>query len=203
MQRYWLRIIIGALATFGIGMLVFAGVRHGAEKVERLKDTAEPINIPLALIPFTVDGQRLGTLRGLRVVRSAPERVSRLEFRVRLNEGADSSLAGDCVLTIRDVERIDAKDTFHCAKAADTATMGLSEIGSVELRNGRVLTLVAPKGALDNFKLDVPVDADSAAIAAVKAESLAAAAESTANEAVRKALPRAKPEAGVTPQPRP
>ena len=43
MQRYWLRIVIGALATFGLGMLAFTGVRSGASKIERLKDTAEPL----------------------------------------------------------------------------------------------------------------------------------------------------------------
>lgn len=204
MQRYWLRIVIGALATFGLGMLAFTGVRSGASKIERLKDTAEPINIPLAFIPFTVDGQRLGTLRGLKVLRSEPERVSFLEFRVKLDASADSAIGANCLLNVRDPQHIDAKNTFRCLGAADTAGMGLEQVGTVELGMGRLVPLVAPKGALDSFDFDVDVDPDSAAAAAeaeVRADSIATAAESTAIEAVKKVQPRPKATTRVSPAP--
>ncbi len=205
MQRYWLKIVVGALATFTIGMLVFAGVRHGASKIERLKDTAEPIDIPLAFIPFTVDGRRLGTLRGLRVLRSEPNRVSFLEFRVKLDQIGDSALSGKCLLNVRDPQHIDAKDTFRCIGEADTAGLGLQQVGTVELRDGHLLPLVAPKGVLDSFDFNIDVDQDSLATEAaeVRADSIATAAESTAVEAVKKAQPRPKATTTVTPAPTP
>ncbi len=161
MQRYWLKILIGALATFGVGMLFFTVVRGGARKIERLKDTSEPINIPLAFIPFTVDGQRLGTLRGLRVLRSTPEKVERLEFRVKVEAGADSVLPEGCMLTVRDPEHIDGKNAFECLMAKDTAGKGLALVGHVEFPEGRVISLIAPQGTLDSFNFAFHHDADS------------------------------------------
>ena len=62
MQRYWLRIALGALAVFVLGMTAISIYRNGRAKVEELANSADPITIPLAILPFQVDGDRMGRI---------------------------------------------------------------------------------------------------------------------------------------------
>ena len=84
MTRYWARIILGALAIFLVGTSIYYAAQSGKRRVRAIAESADPITIPLAFIPFKVDGKDLGTLSRLQILRSSPKQVEAVNFRVKL-----------------------------------------------------------------------------------------------------------------------
>ena len=98
MRNYWLRIGLGAFGVFAVGMLLWNLGQAGKRRVEHMVESADPITIPLALIPFQVDGQSLGTLRQVQILRSDPKKVEAVNFRVRLADSIADARLESCVL---------------------------------------------------------------------------------------------------------
>jgi hypothetical protein len=90
MRNYWLKILLGALGIFAVGMVGVAIVRSGVAKVNSVVHSDEPITIPLGLVPFALAGERLGKLDHVTLYRESPNHVSEVELNVDL---ADSLLA--------------------------------------------------------------------------------------------------------------
>lgn len=90
MRKYWFRIFMGAFAIFAIGMIGVTLARKGIAKVHRVVDSDDPLTIPLAFVPFVLDGERLGNLEELVIHRDTPRQVRSVELEVDL---ADSLLA--------------------------------------------------------------------------------------------------------------
>lgn len=174
MRNYWLRIVLGALAIFGVGMVLWSMVRAGRHRVEEVVHSDAPITIPLAFIPFKVDGRDLGTLSRLEILRQAPGQVKALNFRVKLADSASENALASCVMVAgNDGKDIGTSNTFTCSTSADTAGRGLEAIGRIETQSGRTFVLLAQQGALRNF--DVSADVDS------KADSITAHYEQMAD----------------------
>ncbi len=190
MSGYWVRIAIRALVIFGIGMLVWTGVRRGKAKVESIANSADPLRIPLAFISFKLDGRDLGTLNRLEILRTSPKKVRAVNFRVKLANPADSATLAQCLLVAQgDVRR--RKDnvtiegntvSFNCAQAGDTAGRHLVPLGALETTTGGTFTLLAPREVLTSFDFSTDAAADSAREAAqALADSITDAADSTAS----------------------
>ena len=90
MRNLWIRILMGAVAVFAIGMVAVALLRHGAGQVREVVQGDGPITIPLAFIPFQLNGNRLGFLDRVTIHREAPTKVSSIRLEVKL---IDSLLA--------------------------------------------------------------------------------------------------------------
>ena len=60
MTRYWIKIAVGALLIFALGMAVWFGVRKGVGAVHVVMDTDQPISIPVKFATFRLDGVPLG-----------------------------------------------------------------------------------------------------------------------------------------------
>jgi hypothetical protein len=90
MRNYWLKILLGALGIFAVGMIGVIIVRSGIAKVNSVVHSDEPITIPLGLVPFALAGERLGKLDHVTLYRESPDHVSEVELTVNL---ADSLLA--------------------------------------------------------------------------------------------------------------
>ena len=86
MRNYWMKIFLGAFAIFAIGMIGVTLVRSGIAKVNAVVEGDDPIELPLGFIPFTLAGERLGTLDRLVLVRDAPRRVTAVELSVELTD---------------------------------------------------------------------------------------------------------------------
>ena len=86
MRNYWLKILLGALGVFAVGMIGVTIVRSGIAKVNSVVEGDGPISIPLGLIPFVLSGERLGNLDRVTLNRDAPSRVSDVELEVNLND---------------------------------------------------------------------------------------------------------------------
>ena len=90
MRSYWLKILLGALGVFAIGMIGVSLVRGGIAKVSSVVEGDGPITIPLGLIPFVLAGERLGKLDRVTLNRESPSRVTDVELEIDL---ADTLLA--------------------------------------------------------------------------------------------------------------
>jgi len=90
MRSYWMRIALGALAIFTVGMIGRSLINHGIGSVKGVVEGSGPLSIPLAFIPFELSGNKLGTFERVTLERTAPRSVSSVRIEVKL---ADSALA--------------------------------------------------------------------------------------------------------------
>jgi len=131
MRAYWLKIIAGMLGIFVVGYGIVYTVRRGVQTGRQVVETAEPISIPLAFIPFNLDGVRAGSVRRLTILRDQPKSVT--GFRIRV-EVADPEvyrvLTSGCVLSVDNPTQLNNRTTFHC-QPADSSMV---EFGQVEVR---------------------------------------------------------------------
>lgn len=146
MRGYWLRIIAGALGIFAVGFGVISVARAGKSRVRQVTQTADPITIPLAFIPFNLDNSRVGTIRRLTILRREPKSVTGFRIRVELSEPEVlRSLSADCVMVVDHPTQLSNRTNFRCLPADTT----LVEFGRVEL-------LAETGGARVDFPLYLP-----------------------------------------------
>jgi len=186
MQRYWVRIAVGALAVFFIGMVCISLVRSVIASVQALAKSDRPIGIPLALLPFRLAGDQLGTVRRLELLRSSPSEVSGVRLTVRLQDSADAESLRDCAVTLRGHEVFGGREGFVCSSPADSAAEHLEKIGDIVVEpGGLVRALLVPGDHAANWRADLyDTAAARAELEALKAERLA---DSTARAVVIRA----------------
>jgi hypothetical protein len=198
MNRYWMRIVLGALGIFLVGTAVFYAARSGRQRVAQVVASSEPITIPLAFIPFKVDGRELGTLSRLQIMRSSPKQVEALNFRVKLADSVADERLGGCILVAGDngmnfqANHINPNAMFHCATAGDTAGKNLAPLGSIETQRGNTFVLLSGADALRNFDMQTNgnTNAQADSISAVyekMADSVQQAADSMSSAAEARA----------------
>lgn len=205
MRNYWLKIILGAFAVFAVGMVVVTMIRSASSNIEAIADGTGPITIPLALVPFELDGQRAGTIRRLVIFRDSTQEPTSVEVTIAVSDSAAAARFGSCILAIRQ-RQTDAGGTsthpnaFNCLQAADTAGKDLVQFGELRLRDqeGRY-ALFAPRDQVEELKsksserLTASEEAareaeDSARVARERfADSLTEAADSAHEAAIRAA----------------
>jgi hypothetical protein len=193
MRSYWLRILLGALAVFAIGMVGVSMIRRGRAKVTEVMAGTGPLTIPLPFVPFQLDGNKLGMVEQLVVNRNAPKKVSSVDLQVKLDDSllvqglagcrlaanleSDSTKPGDVNVH---VNQMGEKAFFFCAKS-DSA---LVPFGTVTLEPGHVsVPLLVPTSLAETLQSGRWGDesADSADAMAERADSIATAAEAMAD----------------------
>ena len=148
MRNYWLKILLGALGVFAIGMIGVSLVRGGIAKVGSVVEGDGPITIPLGLIPFVLAGERLGKLDRVTLHRESPSRVSGVELRVNLSDSLLAQGLAGCRLAAnfegdssdRGVNiRVSRDDNgaFHCVPV-DSTPADLVEYGVAVFQPGDV-----------------------------------------------------------------
>ena len=209
MRTYWLRILLGALAVFAVGMIGITFARRTRDTVTAVVAGSGPLSIPLPFVPFELEGNTLGKLERLVVNREAPKKVSSVDLEVKLDDSllvqglagcrlaanleSDSSKSGD--INFRS-HRLEDQAFFFCAKSDS----GLVEFGTVKLAPGDVtVPLLVPVSLAEQMRAGNwgdHDDADSADVLAERAESLAdraeAAADSIAEQAGQQAAASAR-----------
>ena len=194
MRTYWLRIVLGALAVFVVGMIGIHFARRTRDTVTAVVAGSGPLSIPLPFVPFELEGNKLGRLERLVVNREAPKKVSSVDLEVKLDDSllvqglagcrlaanleSDSSKSGD--INFR-THRLEDRAFFFCAKSDS----GLVEFGTVKLTPGDVsVPLLVPVSLAEQMRSGNWGDhdnADSADVLAERAESLAGKAEEVAD----------------------
>ena len=193
MRNYWMRIVLGAIAIFAVGMIGISLVRRGLHGVREVAEGTGPITVPIAFVPFKLDGRKLGTLNKLVLYRTAPKELSSVELEVKL---ADSVLARGlegCRLAAnldesrnrgrRQVEVGSlSSGVFSCLKGDDPASQ-FQDFGRAVFQPGNVsVPLLLPRDMVDDLKegnFDSGEDS-AAALSEAQADSIADAMEAQA-----------------------
>ena len=143
MRNYWLKIALGSLVIFAVGMAIASMVNKGRNAVHDLAVGTGPITVPLlGAVPFVLDGERLGSVSQLTMYRSAPKIPSSFRVVVSLPDSVPSERLGRCIILV-DPERsssgrhfdINAKTAFRCLASADTAGKELEPFGTLAIRS--------------------------------------------------------------------
>jgi hypothetical protein len=164
MRSYWMRIALGALAIFVVGMIGLSVVRRGIGRVHGVVHGSGPISIPLPFVPFKLQGDKLGSLERVTLRREAPNRVTSVELEVKLSDSALARGLEGCRLAAN-VDRkvpgppgIDThgrpfgEGSFWCAKE-DSADTSLVEYGQAVFHPGDVtVPLFLPRGLVDELQ---------------------------------------------------
>lgn len=144
MNRYWLRIALGALGIFVVGMLVIGFTRRGVEKVKELA-AQDHFSIPMAFLPFQLDGHRLGRLERVGVTRSTDGQLQGFQFVARLDSGEAAPAPGQCLVGLPDVGNLGGGAKFVCLAASDSASGSYVPFGTVTFTpDGLERTLYVP-----------------------------------------------------------
>jgi len=196
MKNYWMRIALGAAAIFIVGMLGVTLVRRGIGRVHGVVHGSGPISIPLAFIPFKLNGDKLGSLERVTFLRDAPNRVTRVELEVKLSDSVLARGLEGCRLAANldsetpgppgiNVHRGPfAEGSFWCAKE-DSADVALVEYGQAVFHPGDVaVPLLLPRSLVDELQ-NIDLGHDSTPpVAKAEVDSIMAATELSA-DAVR------------------
>jgi hypothetical protein len=191
-----MRIALGAVAIFIVGMIGLSLVRRGLGRVHGVVHGSGPISIPLTIIPFKLQGDKLGSLQRVTLLRDAPNRVTRVELEVKLSDSALARGLEGCRLAANldsdvpgrpgiNVQRGPFPEgSFWCAKK-DSADTSLVEYGQAVFHPGDVtVPLFLPRGLVDELQ-NIDLGHDSTPpVARVEVDSIREATELSA-DAVR------------------
>lgn len=189
MRNYWMRIALGALAIFAVGMIGHTLVHRGIDSVKGVVHGSGPISIPLAFIPFQLNGDKLGSLERVTLRRETPNRVTSVELEVKLGDSLLARGLEGCRLAANldsetpgppgiNVHRGPfAKGSFWCAKG-DSADAALVEYGQAVFHPGDVtVPLFLTQSLVDELQnLDLGHDS-TPPVARAQVDSITAATE--------------------------
>lgn len=172
MKLYWIKIIAGALAIFTVGMVIRAGINKGRDRIHSITETSDPITIPfpLGIMPFRLDGTRLGNVERVTLLRDSPKGISNIRVMVKLADSVSPERLKQCMLVIEDPQRINENTTFRCQ--ADTTGLALVPYGQIEIEGlDASFPLLLTAAAVADLRTDsadarMEADADSIANAA-------------------------------------
>jgi hypothetical protein len=152
MRNYWLRIIVGAVAIFAVGMVGVTLARQGIGRVRGVVEGSGPITLPVGFLPFKLDGEKLGTIESIRIMRNAPKEVRSVNFVVRLADSVSPGRLEPCILVAEGFEDINDKTTVLCSTAEDTVGENLVAVGTIKLRRSdRSFRLFMPREAIQEI----------------------------------------------------
>jgi len=132
--KYLIRIAVGALVVFIAGLGAFQMVRggrrvtdYGRAVIDSLKHGSGPVAVRLPFVPVFVDGERLGTLDSVVLLRHERDSIEGLRIVMKPRDGGARERLASCTIEITSLENLDLAHAFSCA--GDTA--GLAPFGMV------------------------------------------------------------------------
>jgi hypothetical protein len=178
MRNYWIKIVLGALGIFFVGMIIVTAVKSARTKITRTMESIDPIPLPVAFLPFRLDGVKLGSLSKLVLLRDLPNQVSGVDLVVSLADSVSPRRFHDCLLAVDDVEHINDKTSFRCERG-DTAGARLAPFGFVRFKNTEdsVPLLLPTASVQDMRKLRFNLSQHGFSVTSIE-DSLAEAVES-------------------------
>lgn len=160
-----MRIALGALAIFVVGMVGISLVRRSIGGVRAVAEGTGPISLPIAFVPFKLNGEKLGTVRRVVLHRDAPKRVKSVELAVKLEDSLMAhGLAGCRLAANLDSEQpatsrgseieVDAMidGVLSCIPSGDTTSF-FQEFGHVVFQPGDVsIPLLLPSDIVKDLQ---------------------------------------------------
>src|SRR6476660_2183373 len=164
MRNYWLRIVVGAVAIFSVGMIGVTLARQGAGRVRSVVEGTGPLSLPIAFVPFKLDGQKLGTVSKIVLQRDAPKRISSVQVQITLPDSVLArGLAGCRLLANFEQDRHTRGDIkgrvgprapsiFSCVHGKDSVS-GFQQFGDAVFQPGGVsVPLLLPDDIVTDLK---------------------------------------------------
>jgi len=142
MDRYWVRIGVGAAAVFCVG---FVGITVAKKGVAELKTAAwGPVqrilqDVPRHLLNFRLEGRRVGQVRSIDVSNEGEWTPKSVAMTVQLDRQADLDLISDCSLATEEFEHGRNEVNFRCASAEDIDDDHLVQIGEIRFQPADVV----------------------------------------------------------------
>jgi hypothetical protein len=154
MNRYWIRIALGVLLVFGLGMSALAAARKGEAEVRGFLATASSrIPLRLASLKFRFDGRSLGDVTGVSVERAGPNDLGRIVLRVGLADPADPAEFANCNFTADDIRHLDSRTGFRCAEGSELNSAELVKMGEIILEPGaQSRPLYLPRAEVERWR---------------------------------------------------
>ncbi|MEP6574002.1 MAG: hypothetical protein ABJD11_14965 [Gemmatimonadota bacterium] len=146
MKNYWTKIALGVLLVFGIGMGAVYGAKAMGGKISHAMNSTDPISLPIAFVPFKLNGTKLGSVDKVILLRTEPRHIASAKVILELTDPGSVSKLQGCSLALDDVEHLNEHTTFRCASA--DSEQGLTSIGYAIIR-----------GTTDSFPLLMPTKA--------------------------------------------
>lgn len=195
MRNYWLRIALGAAAIFTVGMIGVTLARQGVGRVRGVVEGSGPITLPLAFIPFKLDGQKLGNVNRVVLLRDSPKRISAVEVEVKLRDSLIARGLAGCRLAANfDAQHSPTGARVHPGSLStgvfscidrNMPTPQFQEFGRAILQPGNVtVPLLLPNDIVDDLKqghFGSDNEDSLAAVAEAKADSIAEVADARAD----------------------
>lgn len=139
MNRYWLRIGLGIVLVFALGISAMAAVKKGKAEVRSFLATAGTrLPLKLASLKFRFEGRPIGAVTGIDIQRTGAGDPGRVTIRVALTDPADLEPLRDCSLTLDDVAHINDRTGFRCADGSELDAGDLVKTGAVVFEPGSV-----------------------------------------------------------------
>jgi len=131
MRSYWVKIILGACAIFAVGYVGVIAIRQTKHRIQSIAESSDPVSIPLAFLSFTLDGQKAGTFKMVRLDRDSPKSLAGITVRIALADSADAARIKSCVITLEGNGRdFDPSRGFRCL-TPENVDSSLVEFGEV------------------------------------------------------------------------
>lgn len=151
--KYWLKIILGMLAVFAVGMVVATGIKQGNRRVHALIEGTESVTLPMLGAPFMLGDAKLGAIQSMRIERDTPKQVSGFHLKVRLDDPQALETLATCQISLDDFESIDEHSRFICVDPADSVAQDMQQFGTITFQpSGQVHVLLAPAKVRDEMR---------------------------------------------------
>jgi hypothetical protein len=199
-----MRIALGALAIFCVGMVARSLINRGIGGVRGVVEGSGPISIPLAFVPFKLEGDKLGSLERVTLVRESPQKVTSVELEIELSDSVVARGLEGCRLAANldsegegrssvNIERSPFEHgTFWCA-GSDSASLALVEYGHAVFHPGDVtVPLLLPPDLVNELQsLDLGGDR-TPPLSEAQIDSIAEVARAEAQAEVSRELRRTR-----------
>jgi hypothetical protein len=205
MRNYWLRITLGAAAIFSVGMIGISLTRQGVHHVRGVVEGSGPISLSIPFLSFNLNGQKLGKVNKLMLLREAPKKISAVELEISLRDSVLArGLEGCRLIANFDDNRSSpgvsvnnrqfSSGVFTCLSSEDSAPDS-QEFGRAVFQPGGVsVPLLLPNDLVNDLRqgdFDSPVEDSISAAAQASADSIAEAVEQRADSIADAAEERA------------
>lgn len=140
MDRYWVKIALGAACIFGVGMTGISLAKKGVHelKTAALGPVPEMIQgIRSEFLNFRLDGRRIGHVRNLRVQSEGEWTPKTVQLLVALDR--EQSGLEDCQVASDRWGRSTRDARFRCVTSEDIDDERLEQVGEVTFEPGRLV----------------------------------------------------------------
>ena len=195
MRNYWLRIALGAAAIFTVGMIGISLARQGVHHVRGVVEGSGPISLSIPFLSFNLDGQKLGKVSKVMLLRDTPKSISAVELEIALRDSVIARGLEGCRLIanfddhrrspgVSVNNRQFSSGMFSCLSPNDSAP-DFQEFGRAVFQPGDVsVPLLLPDDMVNDLRegeFDETYDDSISAAAQARADSIGEAVEQRAD----------------------